>query len=130
MQFDDFSFPETRLICFDNLVVQVRICNNSPQDCSRYKCTPEARQNVKKIILYALECLSSQQTPLSVQSVQDEKEKIGAYITAKPWSLSQKYQFFHKGSPLVSCKYKLSFFFFFLPSSESPNAKNALEEDK
>jgi hypothetical protein len=119
MEFEEFSFPETRLICFDNLVVQVRICNNSVKDCELYNSTPKARQNVKKIIYYALECLAnSPQNPLSVQSVQDEKEKIGAYISVKRWSLSEKYKFFHQGIPLDCCKYKLSFFFFFNDSEK------------
>ena len=115
VEFTNWSFSQTKLLVFQNEVIQVTVC--SKNDSERIHNT-HFQDNIKKMICLVLYELTRTQNPFNTHSFIDYKNGIAISTNIKKWSIRNKYKFLISNKEVIACPYKLTCIFDFLDSKE------------
>ncbi|KAJ1922733.1 hypothetical protein IWQ60_006329 [Tieghemiomyces parasiticus] len=116
-----FRIPETRFLHLHGTVVQVSLNffdNTSEEYIKVYEGSMELRRQVQLGVLIGLRC------PFGKGLIRGNSYRLHFY--RKPWTLSEKYRFYHHHEQLLTSPHKVNFYFEFTEELSEPGTEDLL----
>ncbi|KAJ1928015.1 hypothetical protein IWQ60_002430 [Tieghemiomyces parasiticus] len=116
-----FRIPETRFLHLQGTVVQVSLNfhdNTSEEYVKVYEGSMELRRQVQLGVLIGLRC------PFGTGLIRGNSYRL--HFIRKPWTLSEKYRFYHHHEQLLTNPHKVNFYFEFTEELSEPGAEDLL----